>query len=482
VLGATESTLVVGSGGGVEILAALGAGVKHVLALEIDHAIDDIVRRSTGSLLRPEVQLVDAEARSFLAATHQRFDAIVAFHTISNAASSTGGMALAENYLLTEEGIRLLFAHLDDNGVLVISRPEAQLGRLAATCAAAWPFADSIAPHVLAVAMGERLPSFLAALVITRRELSEDDIARLRSQTDRLVFSPKGGGDTQDFLADALAQKGHSTHASRLPYRPASLTPTRDDRPFFNLLQPWNELRLADLGAVLGSGRLGRARLEDLPVAQVAILLLLVEVLLFASPLWALTLWRLRQRGVAPRRLFATFAYFAALGLAYMLLELGLVQELTRLLGMPAHSLVAVLATLLCATGTGSLLLAGKCHVGPARGAMLALVAAVLVGVAVAPIVDAAAPLGFAARIAVAVGVVAIVGFLLGAPFAAGLARLEDPQLVAVAWSANSMASVAGSVAALIISSAVGFGTAALLAAGCYAVAALVGRRHNQPQ
>ncbi|MEL6543917.1 MAG: hypothetical protein AAFQ82_04785, partial [Myxococcota bacterium] len=87
-LGADQSVLVIGSGGGVEVRAALGANVPRILALEIDPVINELVSgmlsRTIGSIFAyPSVELVTAEARAYLAAHDERFDAIVAFHTIS---------------------------------------------------------------------------------------------------------------------------------------------------------------------------------------------------------------------------------------------------------------------------------------------------------------------------------------------------------------------------------------------------------------
>ncbi|MBN1959776.1 MAG: hypothetical protein JW841_02415 [Deltaproteobacteria bacterium] len=476
-LGPGHSTLIIGSGGGVEILAALGAGSQRILGLEIDHAINQIVRGPlTGALLQqPQVQILDAEARSYLAAVDEKFDAIVAFHTISNAASSTGGLALAENYLLTREGLQLILNHLSDDGVLIISRPEAQLGRLAATMATAWPTSyPPITACTIAVAASQEIPNFLSALVVRRQPFTQDDISRLKPYIGRLLYAPNGGGDSQAFLNNALSGLNNLATAIKLSYRPAVLTPTFDDRPFFNLLQPWSAISLNDIARVFGSGQSARARLEDIPMAQVAILTLLFLVLLLASPLVAIASLHLRRAQLSARSIATTFIYFSALGLAFMLLELGLVQSLTRLIGMPAHSLVAVLGALLAATGIGSFILAGKLQLNDKSTAAIAIIATIIVAFIVPAVVDVSAALSFSLRIVVTVSCVAITGFLLGGPFAAGLRELTDPRLVAIAWSANSMASVAGSVAALIISSAFGFATAALIAGGCYLIATLV--------
>ncbi len=489
VLNPGASTLVIGSGGGVEVAAALGAGSKRILALEIDQAINDLVRGrlatiTSGLFARPAVELRTAEARSYLAAHDETFDAIVAFHTISNAASSTGAMSLAEGYLLTEEAMALFLSRLSERGVLVMSRPEQQLGRLATTLAAVWPFASDVHRHVAIVTQTREQPAFLAVMVVSRRPLGRLDIEALRAEAPgRVVYMPDGSGDAQDYFAATLAW-GHPEARSRitaatatLPYRPATPTPVTDDRPFFNLYQPWSELELADIVEVLSSGVTSRARLEDLPVAQTAILLLLFEAILLALLFVIPPAVILRRSGVSSGRAARLAIYFAALGYAFITVEVVLIQKLTLIVGEPAWSMVAVLAVLLASSGLGSMFLAGSLGWSPTRGCIAAAGAALFVALLLPFIVGAAAALPFAVRLVVVVLLVAPVGFFMGVPFSAALKGIDRDDLVAWAWALNSLLSVGGSIAALVIGSSVGFAATALLSAAIYAGAAWAGKR-----
>ncbi|MEO1171529.1 MAG: hypothetical protein AAFX94_05690, partial [Myxococcota bacterium] len=323
-LGVDDSALIIGSGGGVEVRAALGAGLHRILALEIDPVINDIV---TGTLSRkiggifsfPAVELVTAEARAYLAAHPDRFQSIMAFHTISNAASASGAMSLAESYLLTEEAIALLLNRLTDDGVLVMSRPEPQIARLISTFARVWPKSTPLAKHIAVVTQSPTLPDFITALVVSKRPLTERDEVILREvTTGRIGYLPSGAGDLKPLVdaaleyanAPAQAQRNAELAARSLPYRPASLTPATDDRPFFNLTRPWSSLTLRDFRSVLSSGVRARARLEDLPVSQVAILLLLLEATLLAG-LFLIPPWRtLRRGGVSTRDVLRVALYF----------------------------------------------------------------------------------------------------------------------------------------------------------------------------
>lgn len=477
-----RSTLVIGSGGGVEVQAALVSGSTRILAIEIDPAINALVTGRLNNILgglfhEPAVELVTAEARSYLAATAERFDVIAAFHTISNAAASTGAMSLAESYLLTTEAMRLLFDRLSDGGVLVISRPEPQLGRLAFTLATAWPFADEIAHHVAVVTNSRAEPDFMAAVVVTRRPLSPADIDVIRSVTPgRIAFVPSGGGDRQAFFAAALARRPIGDLAAALPYRPATFTPATDDRPFFNLVRPWHELSLADVEDVLASGERSRDRLEDRPVGQVAVLLLLLEATLLAALLLIPPVLALKRRQIPRRRVLGTATYFGALGFAYITVEVVLIQTLTRILGEPSVSLLAVLAVLLAASGAGSLVLVGRLNLPPRLATLGALLAALFVALVVPQVADAAAAWPLVLRLVTASLLVLPAGFVMGAPFSAGMRPLEREDLVAWAWAVNSLLSVGGSIGALVLGSALGFTGAGVTAAAAYGLAALADR------
>lgn len=483
------STLVIGSGGGVEVRAALGAGSERVLALEIDGAINELVRGRLNPVLgglfaEPAVELHTAEARSFLAAHDERFDVIVAFHTISNAASATGAMSLAESYLLTVEAMELMLSRLSDEGVLVMSRPEPQLGRLAATIAAAWTFPSDLRDHVAVVTQSNARPDFLATILVSKRPLTRLQLDAIRRETPgRVAYLPDGSGDTYDWFSAALAsssrerQVGTAAAEATLGYPVASLVPVTDDRPFFNLYTPWTEIRIDDVAAVLSSGPSSRARLEDLPVAQVAILLLLLEALLFAFLFVIPPAILLRRTGLGRGRALTTALYFAALGYAFITVEVVLIQNLTRLVGEPAWSMVAVLAVLLASSGIGSLMFAGRLDWSPARASLAAAAAALYAAFGVPSLVDRLTGLPFAARLVAVVLMVAPAGVMMGIPFSAGLKRLERDDLVAWAWAVNSLLSVGGSIAALIVGSTIGFGLTALLSAAVYCAAAAVGRR-----
>ncbi|MEL6544230.1 MAG: hypothetical protein AAFQ82_06360 [Myxococcota bacterium] len=389
-------------------------------------------------------------------------------------------MSLAESYLLTQEAMTLLLDRLSDDGVLLISRPEAQIARLVATLSSVWTEPTALHQHIAVVTETPNLPDFITALVVSKEPLTPRDEVILREvTTGRIAYLPSGDGDLKELITAATqyrddpkkAQADLDQAARRLPYRPASLLPASDDRPFFNLTRPWTSIGFDEISRVLSSGKRSRARLEDLPVAQVAIILLLLEALLLGG-IFLIPPWKtLSSSGVPLRTVTRVALYFAALGFAFIVVEVSLIQRFTRLLGEPGWSLAAVLSVLLVSGGVGSLLFAGRLGLSPVNSAALGVAAALTVAFVPDWVANAAAGASFSVRVLVVVLIVFPVGMAMGAPFSAGLSRLEDPRLVAWAWALNSLLSVGGSIAALILGSSLGFAGTALVAGAVYALA-----------
>src|SRR5215217_5703308 len=130
-----NNTLVIGSGGGEDVLVALAGGSKKVTAVEINPLIISRAKQfgsSAGNLYEhKEVELFIDDGRRFISSSDSKYDRIVIKLVDSWAAQLAGGYALSENYLYTVEAFRQYLSHLDeDNGMLVMVRWNFELPRL----------------------------------------------------------------------------------------------------------------------------------------------------------------------------------------------------------------------------------------------------------------------------------------------------------------------------------------------------------------
>jgi len=186
----------------------------------------------------------------------------------------------------------------------------------------------------------------------------------------------------------------------------------------------------------------------------------------------------LKRRGVVRDRL-ATCAYFALLGLGYLMLEMTCVLKFTRFLGDPVYAAAIVIGGFLISSGLGSAA-SGRLGGGPRRAIGLAAVGVGAVAVCYAVGLDVAfrgfIGLPLWGRAVVTLALTAPPAFLMGWFFPNGLALVERgaPDLVPWAWGVNGFASVAASPLAVLIAVAAGYRTVLLLVSVLYLLAGVV--------
>ena len=124
-------------------------------------------------------------------------------------------------------------------------------------------------------------------------------------------------------------------------------------------------------------------------------------------------------------------AYFFAIGLAFMLAEIALLERLTPFLGQPVYALTVVLCGLLLASGLGAGW--GRTQqfprVAKTLGGLLGLLLLYFFGLG--NVLTAWAGLEATPRLLVALAAVSLPGFLMGVPFPVGLTRLVGNDLLA---------------------------------------------------
>jgi MFS family permease len=215
--------------------------------------------------------------------------------------------------------------------------------------------------------------------------------------------------------------------------------------------------------------------LEDRPIAEVTLLILLVQSTIVAGLCILVPLALLDRRGLQVRNRWSWLGYFAALGLGFIMVEIALLQRFLLFLGQPIYTYAVVLAGLLIFTGIGSHA-AGRWGKEPGRNLKRVLIGAITV----VPIMAVITPVVFRAglglgifwRIAIALLLVAPLGFVLGMPFPLGLrlAMQRSSALGSWAWAVNGFFTVIGTVLALMLGMMIGFRIVLLLACACYFV------------
>lgn len=465
------TALVVGAGGGVDVLGALHAGASHVTAVEINPTIVDAVRERyrefSGDLYRdPRVRAVVSEGRRFVEDDDQHYDRVVLSGVDTFASTEAGAFALSENYLYTVEALEAWYEHLTEGGVLGMTRwwfdPPRQTLRLVLT-------AREAMTRLGVTEMRDRV--FLAVtstgtnslFLLKRGAFSTQEVDRLIAEAHErgctIVYAP--GRPSSPLYERALDLASAAEVAEESAYR---VDPTTDDRPYF-----FENSRLVNAFGSEGDWIHDRAGGVELLLAT------LVGLLILSLPMAVLGL-RGRSRGdspVAPRRIALPFAL---LGMAFMLVEISLLPRLTLILGHPVYAVSVVLVALLIGSGIGSIV-ASRTPAARAPGACAAagiLVMAVLV-FAYPELLDASASIETPGRVALVTMFLALPAFVMGMPFPLGIRFLAPygPTVIPTAFVFNGLASVLAGPIAVILSMEIGFRGTLQVGAACYILAAL---------
>lgn len=475
-----NNTLVIGSGGGEDVLVALAGGSKKVTAVEINPLIISRAKQfgsSAGNLYeRKEVELFIDDGRRFISSSDSKYDRIVIKLVDSWAAQLAGGYALSENYLYTVEAFRQYLRHLDeDNGMLVMVRWNFELPRLMPLVAESLRqekkggSSEDIRNQILVVEnrpglyfeSNNKQTIYPVLLIIKNNPFTDSEInlakERIANNNARVIAMP--GGYIQPPYDTLLSDKNyyHSQQLQESDLRAIlKLKPPTDDSPFYFAK-------------------------EQVPNQMI----LLLETVLGVSAVLALLLIYYSRRNRARPIMSSTSSWFHMIfvifiGLGFMFLEITFIQKFLLLLGTPIMALTVILFSILLSSGIGAYLSGRLFHKNPYKAVVVSI--PLLVGIVLAyygllqGIIDSAIILQLPQRIMLTFALLSPAGLLMGFQFPSitRMASMHSNQSehtdenITLLWGVNVIASVIATVLTAISSMVIGFNGNLLLGAGLY--------------
>lgn len=496
----SENVCIVGAGGGKDVLAALAAKSRHVVGVEVNPLIAEMVRTRYGAFTgglydRKDVEIHVEDGRSFLRASDRRYDVILISMVDTSAATSAGAFALAENALYTSDAFEDFLERLSPDGMLTVSSVSfeglAVGARLASLARAALSARGAGVERSVAVVqtpwLGVPGAATMYNFILKPSGFSASEEAALRREAEALQFTlaytpTKSVADaahpatpqarTEQIAIDRILREPSDAVLARvIATWPLDVSPVSDDRPFF-----FYQNRLRDAGAAFFSSTpthlFGNGLVILIKVLVTATLML---VLLIAVPLW-----RMRNANAAQAAsssgLAVDLAYVGCVGLGFMFLEIALIQRLLSYLGQPTYTLTAVLFVLLLGGGFGSRY-AAQWSAESIRRALFGLaIYALLFAISFDAIADATSAFSMTGRALCVAALLWPLGTLLGVPLPSALARVHarHADRIPWLWGINSAASVLGSIAATIVSMSVGIPASLAVGIAFYVAAALL--------
>src|SRR5215216_1362967 len=472
-----NNTLVIGGGGGEDILVALSGGADNVTAVELNPIVISAVKHFDGQsgniYNNNNVDLFIDDGRRFISSTAEKYDVIVLKLVDSWAAQLAGGYALSENYLYTVEAFQQYLRHLDkDNGgMLVMTRWNFELPRLMplivdSLVKETGKSRESVAEQVMVVedrpglyfgrsddnqkyypilVMIKSTP-FLDGEVTMVKEKAEGNQAEITMLADNYVAEPFNKLFNND---SAVYSEYFSTTVASNPTIPT------DDSPFYF------------------------AR-EQIPKQMI---ILLVTVVAISGLLSALLIYHARKtRAKFDSRSSFHVLFAVFIGVGFMILEVTFIQKFLLLLGTPIMALTVILFTILLSSGIGSYI-SGKIFSTRPHMAVLTSIP-ILAGIIIIyflylqEVIESTISMELPYRIALTFGLLFPAGFLMGFQFPslitmASLIALQNKNKVVVfqddnysnsknnnttlLWGINIVASVIGTVLAAVSAMIIGF-------------------------
>jgi len=470
--------LVIGVGGGFDVLTALRFDASRVVGVEVNAATIRLLTRSYRDYFRawvedPRLSLVHAEGRHYLARDPGLYDVIQLSGVDSVSGTPAAAHVFSESYLYTAEAFDLYLARLSNAGILNLMRmeetPPREMLRVLVTAVESLR-RSGLRPSGHLAVVASNNGSFVA-LLAKRTPFTREEVERLGAWTSGPVsfhLAAAPGLRLPDNIYQAfLALDDPAREASFVARYPFDIRPVSDDRPFFFRFSRWGHLFPRDPWV--------RA---SVPLMEEGLLLLLLSTGLAAWVCIYLPLRHLSRAGQALTGAARHVVFFSAIGVGFMAIEVALLQQFSLFLGHPNYALSVVLAALLVTSGTGALFsektvrLLGRVRYVSYVLAVVVLAEYLLVFPRLATLVS----LPFASRVAIVFALVAPIGLCLGAFFPWALERIKEtqPAFVPWAWGLNGIASVVAPVLSVGVSMTWGISALLIAALPVYLLAGIV--------
>jgi len=458
-------TLIIGPGGGWDVARAVTLGSKDITGVEINPIIANNVMRgemawmSKGLYKRPGIKIEVEDGRSFVRRSTEKYTVLQATLVDTWASTAAGAFALSENNLYTTDAFYDYLSHLNDDGVLAITRwgfePPRESVRLLTLAREALAQLGEHEPwkHVMVVREGSKqeLEGWGArdTVLISRKPFTDDDLNRAerfisdaRLQT---VCLPTTGATNA--FGQALRAKDLDAWLENYPF---DVSPVDDNRPFFfYTVQPrdlWEFITAMNKDSA--DYKINRAVPMLFSLVGVS---LLATLIILALPPLVLGTKLPREKGV-----LQFLMYFLCIGVGYILIQVALIQKFVLFLGHPTYALTVIVFSMLVSSGLGSAM--SSRFIGNDDGKLMRALAAVAVlviilAIVAAKVTGALVGLPLSVKALLTIALIAPAGFMMGMPFPQGLARLEKFHHPSVrwAWSLNAASSVLGSGGAIFL-------------------------------
>jgi hypothetical protein len=442
--GRNEKSLVIGSGGGKDVIFALLGGSKKIDAVEINpstiEAVDRFKEYSGDIYNYPGVNLYNQDGRYFIENSKERYDNIYLSMVMTNSVESNM-YSLAEYYIFTEEALNQYFSHLSKNGKLTFMvHDSTDLIKVLNTGIKVFMdngieekevtnyftiingvSEDESQVHGSEIAM--------PLVIFKNTPFSQDEVNKIINiasiQNRGMIHFP--GNEIEPYKSLKTERMNYEQILDNINF---NSKPTTDNSPFF-----YNTSKF-------------------IPVEMMFILTLILAVFIF-----------IRKKFLTQNEYRKASIYFGALGIAYMLVEIPLIQKMVLYFGSSSMTFSFVIFSLLISSGLGSLVSGTKVVERiTAKSPYYVLAAGIMIvlhQIGLSFILNISKDWQTNYKFLIVFITMFPMGFLMGMAFPLGIKKLGklkgEENLVPLMMGVNGIFSVFGSTLAVVLSMKFGF-------------------------
>ena len=480
--------MIIGSGGGRDVLSSLEFGQKSILGIEINKdmitALNGDFGNFTGHLDKyPNVRFVGDEARSFIQRSPEKFD-IIQVSVIDNwAATSSGAFVLTENALYTLETWKLLFDRLKPDGILTVTRfyraQPVELYRIVeiSTETLKQNGINNPREHLAILRCDqmerEKFKSSTGTILLSKKPFTQNELHTIDSLSSvfqfQKILTPSAASDTT-FTLIASSGAGQEEFIKNFP---VNISAPTDDIPFFFYL-----LKVKDFFNV----KLWKEWDMEFNVKAIFILLSLFVIIAALTIACIIIPLKITSKKVSLKGSLPLFIFFGAIGLGFMMVEISQIQRLNIFLGHPTYSLAVALCTLLLSSGIGSFFSLKRDspdNIHNKKSTLLRLflliVMLLIFGIVTPQIIIACREFSTPVRIFVSALILFPLGLFMGMAFPIGMhaASLKSKAITPWLWGINGITSVFATVISILIAMNYGISMSYWTGTALYFIAAL---------
>ena len=467
-----ETALVIGSGGGRDILLSKMAGFNQITAVEVNSDIIEIAKdysEFNGDIYRQDnVELFVQEGRNYLQLCQKNYDMIMFSLPVTNTSQGLGSYALTENYLYTSNAISEYINHLTSQGSLVIvTHHDLELLRLLSITLDAF--------HKKGVATNQAMKHLYVlgsndypVLVVNKNKIDSTESLSIYRKAMAMPWIKPGSSffphvDSPYLNQRLLSMENNESSLKELIHAVAEkgrdISPVTDQSPFFYKFQSGLPASLTSISCV--------------SIIILAIFIIFPLIYMFVNYITGKLYIQNLQSYIWSVCGFSI--YFMMLGIGFIIFEVIMIQKFMRILGTPIFSMTTVLFTLLLGGGLGSWFSSKLPTHELSKNITLASSTIILLAFfyifSLTPIFENFTINSLTLRITLSICLLFPLGFALGFPLPLAIRLTKELNIESIIpWmlAINGASSVFGSSLAIIVAILYGYNHALSISILCY--------------